>query len=189
MSTNEPGSLYVGDSITWLRDLPEYPATAYVLHYAFSNAASVFKFDAVNESGKHRVAVAPVDSAKWSHGRYDWIAYVTDNAGTRKVVDSGVTIVRANPAAVAPIDSRSHARKMLDAIEAALERRASKDELDMLRATFGQRSMDRMQNTAGMPALIIARDKYKTEVAAEDRAAAIARGEGGGNKILIRFRR
>lgn len=183
-------SVYAGDTITWLRELPDHPAPDYILHYALSNADHVIKFDAVAESAAHRVLVSPTESAGWNPGRYDWIAYVTSASGTRQVVDQGVMVIRANPAPTQARDGRTHARRMLDAIEAALEQRATTDQLDMVRAVFGQRSLERSPGQAGgNPALIIARDKYKAEVAAEDRAAAIARGENSGSKLYVRFSR
>lgn len=188
MSTPELRAVYAGDTITWLRTLPDYPSPGYVLHYAFSNADGVIKFDATAESGAHRVTVAPAVSADWRPGRYDWIAYVTNSAGLRQVVAQGAILIRANPSTTQALDGRSHARRMLDAIEAALELRATSDQLDMVRAVFGQRSIERSQGqTGGNPALIVARDKYKAEVAAEERAAAVLRGEKSGTKLHVRF--
>lgn len=186
----ETNVCHAGDTITWLRDLPDYPSPAYTLHYSLSNAASVIKIDALAEAGKHRVMVTAVNSAKWQPGRYDWIAYVANGAGQRYVVDQGVTLIRANPAGTVAVDTRTHARRMLDAIEAALEKRASTDQLDMVRAVFGQRAIERMQGgKSNDPALIVARDKYKDEVAREERAAAIMRGEKSGNRLVTRFSR
>ena len=79
-------------------------------------------------------------------------------------------------------DGRSHAQIMLDAIEAALEGRATNNQLDLVKGQFGDRATER--NAA---ALIAARDKYKAEVASEQQAEAISRGEGLPNKIKTRF--
>lgn len=186
----ESSSVYAGDTVTWLRELPDYPAPAHVLNYALSNADNVIKFVAVAESAAHRVLILPSESAAWAPGRYDWAAFVTTVAGLRKVVDQGVMLIRANPAATQARDGRTHARRMLDAIEAALEQRATTDQLDMVRATFGQRSIERGQGqNGGNPTLIVARDTYMAEVAAEERAAAVLRGEKSGNKLHVRFTR
>ena len=71
---------------------------------------------------------------------------------------------------------------MLDAIEAALEGKANSKQLDMVRGEFGGRSIEREPQK-----LVALRDKYRAEVAAEERAAAIAAGQAVSGKLKVRF--
>lgn len=179
----EPGTITTGDSMSWNVSLPDYPAGDWVLHYAMFNAGGNYAFDAGADGVTHVVSLAIADTAAWTPGRYDWTAYVT--RGTeRKVITTGTFIIKPDPTAGTNYDARSHARKMLDAIEAALENRATTQQLDMIRGTFGDRAIELAPEK-----LIVARDKYKAEVATEDRQAKMQRGERVPRNIKIKFTR
>jgi hypothetical protein len=79
-------------------------------------------------------------------------------------------------------DGRSHARKMLDALNAILEGRALAGDLDLVRTAFGDRHAE-----YDMSNLIKMRQQYAYAVQAEDNAARLARGEQSGRYIATRF--
>jgi len=179
---NEPKKIAVGDNASWSRTLTDYPASIWTLHYSLFNASNAYNFDATANGDEHAVALLANTTEGWAPGRYDWTAYVTNVANDRHVVATGVITLAPDPAAGVPFDGRSHARKMLEALEAALENRATSEDLDMIRGTYGDRTIER--NPAR---LIELRDKYKQEVAAEDRQAAIKRGEKVPRGTKVRF--
>ena len=74
------------------------------------------------------------------------------------------------------------AQQMLTAIEAALLSRATQGQLDMIRAAYGDRSIDRQAGE-----LIELRDKFKVEVAQEQLAANLALGSGLPGRVRVRF--
>ena len=102
------------------------------------------------------------------------ITWTKDNGDTRDTIEAGVLQVQADPATTT--DGRSHARRALQAIEATLEGKASSGMLDM-------RLNDRQVRSFSVEELLKLRDRYRAEVAAEDRAA----GLGGANRLTVRL--
>jgi len=181
---NEPGKIAAGDSLDWNRSLPDYPASdGWTLHYALFNATAVYSITSAADGDNHAVSVDSATTATWASGRYDWTAYVTHTDGRKRSLFAGTIIITPDLTA-GPYDGRSHARKMLDAIEAALEGRATADEMDLIKGQFGERAIERKSAE-----LIVARDRYRREVKSEETAAALERGERPQNKIKIRFTR
>lgn len=179
----EPGKIAAGDSLDWTRSLTDYPASeGWTLHYALFNATAAYAITSAADGDNHVVSVDSATTATWDAGRYDWTAYVTHTDGTKRSLFTGTIII--TPDLTSPYDGRSHARKMLDALEAALEGRATTDEMDLIKGQFGERAIERKSAE-----LIVARDRYRREVKSEETAAALARGERPQNKTKVRFTR
>ena len=81
----------------------------------------------------------------------------------------------------ANLDDRSHARKVLEAIEAVIEGRATKDQEEY---TIGSRTLKRTP----VKELLELRDKYRGEVHAEELAENARNGKQGG-KLVVRLSR
>ena len=179
--TTEPTSLRAGDTWAWTRSLADYPASAWTLTYYFRNATAHFDVVATADGDDFAVAVAKATTAALVPGDYDWTAFVA-SVTERHQVGMGRAAVLPDITNAYPHDGRSFARRMLDAIEAALESRAGTDQLDLVNATLDSRSIQR--DKAG---LITLRSQFKAEVAREEHGAAIANGLGGKNRLLVRF--
>jgi len=95
------------------------------------------------------------------------------------VVDSGTFEVVANRDA-ATTDPRSHVKITLDAIEAVIESRATKDQESY---SINGRSLSRTP----LKDLLMFRDKYKAEYLKEQRKESIANGRGHSGKIRVRL--
>jgi hypothetical protein len=122
----EPTQLHAGDSVAWERDVPEYPAAdGWSLRYVLSGPAR-HVLEAL-ASAPYRVEVAATETATWVPGLYRWVALAI-NGDQRMTVASGTLEVGANLETAEPFDARSHAQRMLDLIEAALEKRIPKDQ-------------------------------------------------------------
>jgi hypothetical protein len=177
----EPGSLNVGDTWRWTRTLADYPAGAWALKYRFKSAAGGFEITATAVGTTHSVTVAASTSAGYTAGDYTWTAWVEGGTSEKYTVDSGVCTLlpdyRAAAAATA-LDDRSHAKKMLDAIEAWLESR------DMAVAEY--QIAGRQMKYIPVADLVKLRNNYQQQVQAEINAAKLARGEGVGRKIQFR---
>jgi len=176
--TTEPISLRAGDTWQWTREnLSDYPATIWTLTYYFRNATSYFDIAATADGSTFAVSVALAATATRAPGWYDWTAFVTDGI-ERYQVGKGRTEVLPDLAGAVAYDGRTFARRMLDYIEAALESRASTDQLDLITAQLENRSLTR--DKAGMTAL---RSQFKFEVQREEQMRT------GINKtrILARF--
>lgn len=181
--TVEPSELVVGDTWSWKRSLADYPANAspaWVLTYYFRGQAGEFSVACSADGSDQLAAVAKATTATYKPGLYSWIAVVTDGT-TRTTLGRGITNLKPDPAATgAGLDPRSHARKTLDAVEAVIENRATKDQQAY---TIGGRSLQRMK----VEELLMLRDRYRAEVAAEDVSERLANGKPGGQRLLARL--
>ena len=182
IATVEPTSVTAGDTLRWLKELSDYPPSdGWVLTYALVIDGVKTAITASDYGdGRHYVNVAAATTATWTADDYDWQSYVTRAAtAERYTVGSGRLTVLSNFAtATAGYDARTHARKMLDAIESVLEGRATATDIDLVTAVVGDKSMTKK------PELLMAwRDRYRAEVAAETLAA----GLGSGGRIFVRL--
>ncbi|MDM9557344.1 hypothetical protein QU926_27395 [Pseudomonas asiatica] len=122
----EPTKLHAGDSATWSRDVPGRPASAgWGLRYVFSGPA-VHTVTA-KPGVSYLVELGADETATWPPGLYRWVALAFRD-GERLTVASGLLEVAPNLETAEPFDARSHARRMLELIEAALEKRIPKDQ-------------------------------------------------------------
>lgn len=122
--------------------------------------------------GAWSLALAGDASADLAPGAWRWAVRV-EGAGGRFTADNGVISVLPDPTSNA--DRRSHARRVLDSLEAAIEGRASATDLENTLADG--RQIKRMSHEE----LLKMRDAYAAKVAVEDRRA----GRGGPSRILV----
>jgi len=178
---NEPASLRIGDTWQWTRTLADYPAGTWTLKYRFKSSAGGFEIVASASGTDHSVNVAAATTAAYTAGSHTWIAWV--ESGTEKfTVESGnaelLPDYRSGLATVA-LDDRSHAKKMVDAIEAWLESRDP--------AVAEYEIAGRRMKYIPIGDLLKLRSRYLAELSAEENAARLARGEGIGRKIQFRI--
>ena len=181
--TTEPTTLRAGDTWQWRREdlASDFPAGTWTLTYYFRNAIGKFDVSASADGTSFAVSVAKATTAALPPGDWDWLA-VVESATERFEADAGRLTIQPNLATSAPYDGRSFARRMLEAIESALESRATTDQLDLLNATLSDRGLQRDKG-----ALIALRSQFQNEVKAEENAARIANGLGSKTRILTRF--
>lgn len=176
--TTEPASLNAGDTARWLITLAEYPASAgWVLSYELVNATQRYTFSASAQGDDHLVSVPAATTAGWAAGAYDWRA--------RAALAGDVFTVRQGKLSIAPsfgaaVDGRSPARRMLDAVEATIEGRASSD-------TAEYEITGRRLKYIPVPELLKLRDRLRMDVRGEEAAAAVAAGLQRPGRVLVRF--
>lgn len=180
----EPTELIAGDTWAWKRtDLGvDYAPASYALSYSarLESAGTEIGISASESGNDYIVTVAAATTAAYAAGVYHWQAYITRTSDSARVtVDSGTFEVIANRD-TATTDPRSHAKIVLDAVEAVIESRATKDQESY---TINGRSLSRTP----LKDLIMLRDKYRTLYLQEQRAEAIANGQGSSSRILVRF--
>lgn len=181
--TIEPAEVRAGDTVTWLKSLASYPASIWTLYYRLINATAKIDITASASGDAHLVSVPTTTSDDWTAGDYAYIAWVTD--GTNRVtVAQGRMTVLPNLAAVtaAGYDSRTHAKKMLDAIDAALLSLSSGERLAVVEADIVSRKFKYDFN--GLQRL---RSIYAAEVRAEENSERIKLGLKPRNKLNVRF--
>jgi len=183
----EPSTLVLGDYWAWKRDdlADTYPIGSYALTYEFhedSGGGGTHKFTltATEANDTYYIEAASSSTTGYGVGDYIWEAYITKASDSNRVmVDSGRTTITQNLADT-NADLRSHAKKVLDAIEAVIENRASMDQSSM---SIAGRSLSRMS----IDELMTFRDRYKAEYLKEIKLARIRNGQGTGNTPKVRF--
>ena len=177
----EPATITAGDSVTWLRAAPEYPAGAgWVMSYVLINSAAKVTITTSAAGDDHLVDVAASTSAVWAAGRYQWQAYATLSAA-RHTVASGTITVAPNFSAATTLDNRTPAGKALDAMDAALADYGARAHL--VEIQFG----DRRQKFADAAQFAAARSKLQAEVAREENLARLRQGLAGRNVLHVRM--
>lgn len=177
--TTEPSELRAGLTWAWTRDdLADWPATTWTLTYwckVLGTGGQKFSIVASANGTGYSVSVTAATTAGYTAGDYSWVAVASAGSESYEV-DRGTFKLLPKYNADAALDDRSHARIMLDAIEALLQNRATKDQQEY---TIGTRSLKRMTKDE----LESWRDKYLAEVFAEENAERARNGQGGSQLV------
>lgn len=137
--TQVPKTLVAGDSWSWTRSLPDYPASTWTLKYNFASREKDFSVTAIASGDDHSVTIAKATTAPYNAGLYQWAATVTDGVA-RYTIERGQVQVLPNPESLgAGNDPRSHCQRMVEAATAALENRASTEQRELLQYSIGDR--------------------------------------------------
>lgn len=173
-----PDALQKSDFWAWKRsDLAsDYPLASYSLKYKFylisGTTAANFTISASESNNEYIFETSSTSSH--TAGDYRWTAIIIKTAGSvEAIIGEGYTTV---------IDDavRSHAKVVLDSIEAVIEGRANMDQSSM---SIAGRSLSRMS----IDELLTFRDRYKTEWLKEVKEARIKNGMTTGNTIRVEF--
>ena len=170
-----PTDLVAGNTWQWDRDYGDYPAPTWSATAYFENQAKTFSVAATAEGTAHRFTIAAATSAAYLPGRYKVSVRVTDGSQVF-IAEIGYCEVEIDPAAAGTHDTRSWARRTLEAVEAFLEGNATTAQQSM---SVGGRQISRWS----LPDLTKWREQLKQEVRTEGRPA------GSGRYIRVRATR
>lgn len=182
--TREPAQITAGDTVKWTKTITAYPADLYALNYRLipASGGTPIELAASADGTDHSIAISAADSAEYDSGDYRWYSYVIDLATNeeRYSLESGALVIAPNPAADSASDLRSHARKVLAAIEALLEGQASvaQEEIEV--------DGDKLKNRS-VTDLLALRSFYVQEAAREAQAEKLTNGLQTNNIIRTRF--
>lgn len=181
--TTEPAFLQAGDTLTWQRSLPDYPASAsWLLSYRLINADGKIDIASAASGDDHLVTVAASTSATYAAGDYEWTAYVT-KATERYTVGSGRLTIRPDLAAKAGgFEARSAMRKARDDLRTALATWVTSNGHIQEYEIAGRRM--KFSSAADIQQRI---NLVERELAREDAAARLAAGLDSGRRVLVRF--
>jgi hypothetical protein len=176
-----------GDTLDFVDDVPDYPADeGWTLRYRLvpsftSPAQAPIELTAsAYETTRYRVQETAANTANWKAGWYTWARWA-QKSGVRVSLGSGRLEVLPDPAQMAAgVDTRSHVRRVLDALEAVIERKATHDHLNV---TIAGKAIGRM--TPGE--ILTWRDKYRAELRREEAGENLRQGRGGGPVIMVRM--
>lgn len=172
-----PAQLTAGDTWAWTRSFADYPAPTWVATVYFVKADGSFEASASASGSDHAFSIPAATTAGYAAGRYKWTVRVSDGTDAH-VIEEGWVDVLADPASSGNYDPRSRARRLLDAVQATLENKATVDQQAM---SLGGRSISRIP----LPELLQWEDKLKAQVSAEEAGSKA----GYGRNIGVRFKR
>lgn len=166
-----PRELRAGDSAKWRRTLADYPAgDGWQLTYTLVGRNAFHAIPAAADGDGFTVTLSTSDTAPYAPGHYSLVEYVS-RAGDRHTLGSTPLQVLPDLASVSTgVDTRSHARKVLDNLNAWMEA----GDLSAGEMQLGER---RIRNYP-LPELLALRDRY---------AAMVAREECGGKGLVRRM--
>ena len=177
---SEPTLLYAGDTVRWQRFIVGYPASeGWVLTYILLNASAKIVLSSTANGDKHDIYADAASTAEWAAGRYAWRAQVSKDGDAFTIGEGRLTII-PNFEASATLDTRSFARKALEAVEAYL---ANPSHLTAAEYQIAGRSLKRHT----LPELMVHRDRLKAEVAREDAATRLSAGLPDRRRVFVRF--
>jgi len=180
--TTEPDAFVAGDSVKWTKRISGYdPADGWVLSYAFvkdGDQQVIASTD--NGDGAHLITLTPALSAAFKEGIYHWQSTLADGTDRYQVTEGRIDVKPDFLNKSNGFDSRSHVKKVLDALNAVIEKKASKDQESI---TVGDKSIKRLTPSE----LLKWRSFYQREYTVELQKQRIANGDAPGNKIRVRF--
>ena len=177
--TAVPKVIFAGDTLLFSVGFDGYEASqGWVATWDFrAKDGTAISFSGTADGDKQLVSVAPATTAAWVPTGYQGIARVTKTGQTFTVWRGSLSIEPDLTQQTGSYDTRSHAKKCLDAIEAVLEGKATRD---VLNTTIAGQSVGRLTPEQ----LIAFRSYYLAEVAAEEMAN---NGDYGTKNVLAIF--
>ena len=180
--TKTPEKIIIGDTLTFTLSFPDFlPADGWALSFALVTDGNQETFSSSdNGDGTHLINVAGTVTANYTAGEYRYRVRATKGTDVH-TVETGRTEIAADYAAAdTGLDDREHVKKVLDALEATILGKASKDQASY---SIANRSISRMSPTE----LIEWRNTYRAEYNVMLEADKAAKGQATGRKIRVRF--
>jgi hypothetical protein len=170
-----PTEIGAGLTFRAVVEQPIFPAPEWGLSLFLRGTSSIDLISAASGVDHIFEASASV-TASWQPGRYSYLIRASDGADVHPVERGEVLIAPDLAAQGENFDGRDHVRKVLDAIEAVIENRAT---IDQQSYTINNRSLQRTP----LSELMKLRHQYRAELAAKK-----ARRRGGfGRAIKVRL--
>jgi hypothetical protein len=175
----EPLEFRVGDTFKFKKWLTDYDPATDTLGYTLVNSDHIYEITCTdNGDGYFLANVLPTVTRTWQPGTYAYQAHVTTGSD-RFTVGSG-TIKLLPDLTRGAVDTRSHVKITLDALEATLQGRATQDQLSY---SINGRSISKIPATE----LIEWHSHYSALYRQEVQAERINNGAGKSNLVRVRF--
>lgn len=180
--TVEPLTFQAGDTFTFTKSLPDYPATDWTLTYNLRGQQSIdITATQSGTSNDFLISVASSTTAAWATGLYSVAGYVSALSSRFQIYGGALTITANLATAAGNFDNRTNAEKIVSALESVALSRASREEISYVNG-LGI-SVQKMSHQE----IIAALNYWKGVVANEKANVAISQGRGTGRRILTRF--
>lgn len=139
MSDILPKVIKAGLTLDLTATLTAYPAPDWALSVLLRGLQSI-DLTATAEGNQHRITVDAATTSNWQPGDYWFSVRVTDGATVTEVDEGTLTITPDLANVAAGFDGRNHVQKVLAAIEAVIEGRAT---IDQQRYRINNRELER----------------------------------------------
>ena len=157
--------------------LTAFPAPEWSLSVILRGPGAI-ELSATPSGTQHLITATAAETSQWLAGHY-WYSVRVASAGEVHQVDEGTLEVKPDLATVTgPYDGRGHVERVVDAIEAVIQGRAS---IDQSRYKINGRELERTP----LGDLLKLRDQYREEL----RRMKMAKGGQSllGRNVLVRF--
>jgi len=176
----EPEKLTAGVTWKWKKTISDYPASEWALtYYLRKDGATATSFSAAADGDSYLVTVAAATTAAYASGIYDFIGWVIKGTEKFEIFNSMIEVL-PNPTNSSAYDPRSHARRVTELSEAAMEGRVPNG---MESYSIGGRSINKIP----LSQLRELWEKYKQDVVMEEQAERLVNGRRSGKNIGVRF--
>lgn len=172
-----PSSISAGLTFDRTATLTAYPAPDWQLSAVLRGPATI-DLQAEPVGPAHRFYANAAESAEWEPGAYWYSIRATDGTDVVEVEAGQIYIKPDLAAAEAGHDGRNHVQRVLESIEAVLEKRAT---IDQERYKINNRELWRTP----ISELLVLRDRYRSELR---RMKAAAKGGLFDQAVRVRFR-
>lgn len=171
-----PGEIGAGVTFRATVSLPVYPAPEWSVDLILRGPGQI-DLASTADGDNHAFHAAAAASKEWAPGHYRYELRVSDGVDV-VAVETGETRIAPDLAAIDQShDGRDHVRKVLDAVEAVIENRAT---IDQQSYQINNRSLQRTP----LAELMKLRAKYRAELSQKKRARS---GRGLGPKYKVSF--
>lgn len=179
---NEPTQLRAGDTATWSETVDDYKASAgWTLKYALRSNVGSINITSAADGDDHEVSLTAAVTAAYTAGMYQYQAYIENAATTiRHTLYTGAMEILSNLVSAGAIDTRTHIRKVFEAIKARIEGRAGK-EYDSVQIAGRNVALLKPEE------LVKWYHHYERLLDQEEANERVARGENIGGMIVARF--
>jgi hypothetical protein len=176
ITTVEPIKLRAGDTVKWKKEFNDYPSSEWTLEYIIYNSNNYYKINATAQpDNSFLIEITSAQSATFAEGEYKWIARVKKGEEVYTVGSGTLSIL---PNITSAVDDRSHVKKVLDALERAMEGRAERTDLEYW---IGDKRIRHMTHEEIYMAWRRYKMLYEQELQAEKLGKAI------GRNVKVRF--
>ena len=173
-----PSKIVAGLTLEIPVTLTAYPAPDWTLTLVMRGPDAI-DLSSTENGTCHQISAAASVTSAWASGSYWYSLRATDGVDVIEIEDGTVEIKPDLVAQDAGYDGRGHVEKVLSAIEAVIEGRATKDQE---RYRINNRELQRTP----ISDLITLRDTYRAE-ARKQRATASRGNSLLGRRVLTRF--
>lgn len=178
--TAMPDSINAGDSFKVKLSYAEFLASAgWSLTLVIINSDKKIELNSVADVDDHVLSAAPTVTADWPPGLYEFRIFAGDGTDRYQVAHGRIDVL-PDLTQLDNFDHRSHVKKVLDALEAMLEGKASQDQSSL---TIEGKSLSRYTPEE----LISWKTHYDTLYRQELDAEAVANGKTRRGVIRTRF--